>query len=75
MQPLPERLRQLLAGVVSIDDAGAFEDLDSLRLIDIVETVESEFDLRISADQVTSETFTNVQTVADLIERLKGNPP
>jgi acyl carrier protein len=75
MRPLPEHLRQLLVGVVSIDETGAFEDLDSLRIIDIVEIVEAEFDLRIAADQLTPDTFTSVHALADLIQRLKGSAP
>jgi acyl carrier protein len=75
MPVLSNRLRTLLSSVVSIDETGAFEDLDSLRIIDIVEIVEAEFGLRISADQVTPETFANVNVLAEWIAKLKGNAP
>ena len=66
-----ERLTSLLAGLVSIDDSGAFEDLDSLRLIDLVERLESEYGIRIAAEHVTPQTFANVNALAELVLRLK----
>ena len=67
-----EGLTTLLSAVVSVDHAGNFEDLDSLRLIDMVELVEAEFGIRIAAEHVTPQTFANVNTLAELITKLKG---
>ncbi len=67
-----ESMTALLANVVSIDAAGNFEDLDSLRLIDIVELIEATYDVRIAAEHVTQQTFANVNALVDLVARLKN---
>ena len=70
-----ERLRTLLTNIVSIDASGAFEDLDSLRLIDIVEIVEGEFQLRITAAHVVPQNFASLDALSALIVRLRGGDP
>ena len=47
------------------------EILDSLAFIELITTLEEEFDIEIQPTQVESNTWRNIKKISDLVEKLK----
>ena len=47
------------------------EILDSLAFIELITTLEEEFDIEIQPTQVEANTWRNIQKISDLVEKLK----
>lgn len=46
--------------------------LDSLMLIDVISGLDDEFKIEISLEEITAENFNNIDAIAALVDKYKG---
>ncbi len=52
------------------EDLNLADDMDSMDIIALIEELEDKFDVEITMQEKTEENFRNVDTLAEMIERL-----
>ena len=53
------------------EDLNIAEDLDSMDIIALIAELEDKFDIEITMEEKTEENFQNVDTLVEMIKRLK----
>lgn len=71
-----ERIREVILSInddIDLDDPdlNLAEDLDSIDIIALIAELEDEFDIEITMEEKNEENFCNVDTLAEMIERLQ----
>ena len=74
METLKNILREIDDSVDYEKETGLITDriLDSFGVISLVSELEAAFDIRIDASEMTPENFNSMQTLWEMIQRLKG---
>ncbi|MBE5938108.1 MAG: hypothetical protein E7265_08775 [Lachnospiraceae bacterium] len=72
---MEERIKNVILSVndtIDLDDPdlNIAEDLDSMDIIALIAELEDEFDIEITMEEKNEENFENVDTLAQMIERL-----
>lgn len=86
-QDLLKELRELVIDAVALDDIEpeelAFDEplfgeslgLDSIDALDISIALEKHFEVKITPEVATKESFYSLTTLAELVETLRNQPP
>lgn len=70
MERLMEILQEVLdAGFEGCDDFVEAGVMDSLQVMDLVEMLESEYDIEISGRDIVPENFSNVEKIVGMLEK------
>lgn len=70
-----EKIVEILKNVLQIEEVESCNNfieeglLDSLDVMELVETIEEEFKIEMSGRDIIPENFTNVQTIANLVKK------
>jgi acyl carrier protein len=70
---LTEQLRSIARAKDKLDSDGASLTLDSMSLIDFVLAIEAALGVQIDDTDLTEENFRTIDTVAHLVEQLRGS--
>ena len=70
---LTEQLRSIAREKDKLDSDGASLTLDSMSLIDFVLAIEAALGVQIDDTDLTEENFRTIDTVAHLVEQLRGS--
>lgn len=74
-QKFIDALKSVKPTIFDCENTNLFVDsiIDSLDIMNIVSTLEDEFNVELDIEDLSSENFVSAQTIWDLVQKKKGN--
>ena len=72
LDPLEREVAECVSALIDVADLEAPLELDSMRVVELVETLEQRFDIRMRPRDVTPQHFGSVRALVKLVRTLRG---